>query len=214
MDEYVRSDEETSGQLLADRHGLEELMKLAQQKPRPFDGIIVEETSRFGRALSNALHLSEELEYAKVFLYFVNRQLDSRNPNFRTLFIQYAQQDEQSSFGTAEKVHRGQMGRVLRGYISSCSPYAYKYVPIESSTRKGLYNRMAIEAVELQIIPEEADVVVRIFELYASGFGHRAIAAKLNQEEIPSPLSARSEKKRSWNADTIKGILNNRSTAA
>src|ERR1700732_165252 len=122
MDQYVRSDEEVSGQLLADRHGLEDLMKLAQQKPRPFDGIVFDDTSRFGRGLSNALRLSEELEYAKVFLYFVNRQLDSRNPNFRTLFIQYAQQDEQSSFGTAEKVHRGQMGRVLRGYNSSCSP--------------------------------------------------------------------------------------------
>jgi DNA invertase Pin-like site-specific DNA recombinase len=209
MDEYVRSDEEASGQLLADRHGLEDLMKLAQQKPRPFDGIIFDDTSRFGRGLSNALRLSEELEYAKVFLYFVNRQLDSRNPSFRTLFIQYGQQDEQSSFGTAEKVHRGQMGRVLKGYISSCSPYAYKHVPIESSTRKGLYNRMAIEAVELEVIPEEAEVVVRIFELYANGLGHRAVAAKLSQEEIPSPLSARSEKKRSWNADTIKGILNN-----
>ena len=45
MDEYIRSDEEASGQLLADRHGLEDLMKLAQQKPRPFDGIVFDETS-------------------------------------------------------------------------------------------------------------------------------------------------------------------------
>ena len=95
---------------------------------------------------------------------------------------------------------RGQMGRVLKGYISSNTVRmpTNMCAPIESSTRKGIYNRMAIEAVELQIIPEEAQVVVRIFfELYANGFWpHRAVAAKAQSGgEIPSPLSARRRRK-------------------
>lgn len=203
LDQFVRFDEAATGQL-AGREGLDELIKLAQQLPHPFDGIVIDDTSRFGRDLSSTLPMSDGLKYAKVFLYFVNRQLDSRDPNFRTLFIQYGQQDEQASLVSGEKVHRGQRGRVLKGYMGSSRAFGYTNVAIESTTRKGLYGRPAVEAVELRINPEEAPVVVRIFEMYASGLGYRAIAKTLNDERVPSPLQLQSSIKRLWNADSVK----------
>ena len=116
------------------------------------------------RNLSDTLPLSDLLENAGVFFYFANRSLDSRDPNFRTLFIAYGQNDEQFSRALGEKVHRGQRGRVLNGYLANGRVYGYTNVPIENPNRKGLYGRPFVEAVQLEINLEEAAVVTRIFE--------------------------------------------------
>jgi DNA invertase Pin-like site-specific DNA recombinase len=209
LGEFIRSDEATSGQSLAGRDGLDELVKLAEQPNCPFDGILIDDTSRIGRNLSDTLPLSDRLKFANVFLYFVNRRLDSRDPNFRTLFISYGQQDEMYSAGVGEKVHRGQKGQVLAGHVGSGRAYGYRNVPIESTTRKGQWGRPFVEAVEFQKIPEEVEVVIRIFTLYVGGLGHRAIARRLNEDEVPSPFQGRSPIRRVWNATNIKGILRN-----
>jgi DNA invertase Pin-like site-specific DNA recombinase len=208
-DDYIRSDEAVSGQSRVGRHGLDDLVRLAEQKPRPFDGIIVDDTSRFGRNLSDTLPLSDILENANVFLYFANCNLDSRDPNFRLLFIAYGQQDEQASRRLAERVHRGQRGQVLKGYIGSGRVYGYANVPIEDPTRKGLYGRPYVEAVKMEVNPEEAAVVIRIFQLYAGGLGCRAIAMKLNAEGVPSPLKGQGRGRRLWSTFAISGILTN-----
>lgn len=95
VDEFIRFDSAISGRSLAGRDGLPELIKLADQPDCPFDGIIIDDTSRFGRSLSDTLILSDRLQYLGKFLYFVNRRLDSRDPNFRMLFIFCVHQDAQ-----------------------------------------------------------------------------------------------------------------------
>jgi site-specific DNA recombinase len=82
IDEFILSDKAVSGQQLAGRQGLDDLIKLAKQLPHRFDGIIIDDTSRFGRDLSSTLPMTDELKYANIFLYFANRQLDSRDRNF------------------------------------------------------------------------------------------------------------------------------------
>jgi hypothetical protein len=153
--------------------------------------------------------MSEILENANVFLFFANCNLDSRDPNFRLLFIAYGQQDEQASRRLAERVHRGQRGRVLNGFVGSGRTYGYTNVPIEDPSRKGLYGRPYVEAVKLVVNPEEASVVVRIFELYVGGLGCRAIAMKLNNEGVPSPLKGQSRRRRLWSTFAVSGILTN-----
>jgi site-specific DNA recombinase len=209
QEKFIRSDEAVSGRGRVGRHGFEELMSLAQTRDRPFDGILIDDTSRFGRNLSHTLPLSDLLEDAGVFIHFANRGLDSRDPNFRQLFIACGQQDEAFSRSLGEKVRRGQRGRVLNGYVPNGRVFGYKNVPIEHPTRKGLYGRPEVEAVKLEIRPEEAEVVVRIFELYQGGLGHHAIASLLNKERIPSPLRESSDFRRCWNTPLIAKILKN-----
>jgi DNA invertase Pin-like site-specific DNA recombinase len=209
VDEYIRSDAAVSGRSLVGRGGLEDLVSLAETSPRPFDGILIDDTSRFGRNLSDTLPLSDILENASVFLYFANCSLDSRDPNFRLLFIAYGQQDEQYSRRLGEKVHSGQRGQVLQGFVGSGRTYGYVNVPIEDPSRKGLYGRPFVEAVRLEVNPEEAAVVIRIFELYVGGCGCRAIAMKLNKDGIPSALQGQSPVRRIWNTFTVSSILKN-----
>jgi site-specific DNA recombinase len=123
IDEYVVADRDKTGVVLLGRDELERLLEVAQQKPRPFDGIIMDDTSRFGRNLSDTLPMTDKLKYAGVFLYFVTDQLDSRERNFRSQFIQKGHQDEQYSVGLGAKAHRGQRGRVFNGFV--CSGRAY-----------------------------------------------------------------------------------------
>jgi site-specific DNA recombinase len=184
LDQYIKSDEAKTGQVLLGRPGLEELVRLASVKPRPFDCILIDDTSRFGRNLSDTLPLTDQLKFAGVFLYFVSVCLDQRDPNFRTLYISYGQQDERFSKALAEKVFRGQVGRVRAGYIASGKTYGYRNIPIESTTRIGTYGRPMIDAVTLEIIPEQAAVVRRIFEMYVGGLGAFLIAKTLNREGI------------------------------
>lgn len=208
--DYIRYDQAKSGRTLVGREGLEELVRLAEQKPRPFDGIIIDDTSRFGRNLSDTLPLSDILENAGVFLHFVNTGLDSRDPNFRILFIAYGQQDEQASRHLGQCVHRGQRGRVLKGFNGNGRVFGYRNVPIEDPTRKAAYGRPYIMGVRLEINPEEAAIVKQIFELYVQGLGCRAIAKKLNEERIPSPLKLEKGKgKRIWSTLAMAGILKN-----
>ena len=47
QDEFIRFDEAKTGQL-AGRDGLDALLEFALQSPRPFDGIIIDDTSRIG----------------------------------------------------------------------------------------------------------------------------------------------------------------------
>lgn len=94
LDEYIFSDEAVSGQMLTGRDGLDRLLAAAKDKSKLFDCILIDDTSRFGRNLSDTLPMTDILQYVGVFLYFVTRRLDSRDPNFRSLYITYGQQDE------------------------------------------------------------------------------------------------------------------------
>jgi hypothetical protein len=61
--------------------------------------------------------------------------------------------------------------------------------------------------VEHVVNPDEAAVVVRIFELAATGAGYRKIAITLNDERVISPPPRGTGRPRAWAASTIREIL-------
>lgn len=94
------------------------------------------------------------------------------------------------------KTRRGMAGVVREGW--SAGGRAYGYRPVAGRTG------------ELEIVPEEAAVIVRVFEDYVAGGIPRDIAATLNREGVSPPRGAL------WNASTINrnteranGILQN-----
>jgi len=117
LDKYIFSDPEISGQSLVGREGLQQLIRLAKTSPRPFDGVIIDDTSRLGRYSPDVLKQVDILENYGVFVYFAALRLDSRDPGFRQVLTIYAMMDEQHVAQLAQKVHRGQKGRALKGYV-------------------------------------------------------------------------------------------------
>src|SRR3546814_1378018 len=103
----------------------------------------------------------------------------------------------------AAKTHRGLRGRVEKGKAGGGLCYGYDVVKRLSSEGEQVRG-------ERNINEAEAVVVRRIFREFAAGKSPRAIAAALNSDGIPGPLS------RTWGDTSIPGhvcrgtgILNN-----
>jgi site-specific DNA recombinase len=85
----------------------------------------------------------------------------------------------------SEGVSRGLQGRIVQGLPGGGICYGYDLVPGETGTRR--------------INASEANVVKRIFRDYSAGLSPRAIARRLNQEDIAGPSGG------PWRDTTIRG---------
>jgi hypothetical protein len=103
----------------------------------------------------------------------------------------------------AQKIRRGQRGRIEAGRIPGGNSYGYRII-------RRLLDDGSVSTGEREIDPAQAAIIRRIFMEYADGMAPRQIAARLNHEAVPSPRGGQ------WNASTINGnrrrrngILNN-----
>ena len=86
----------------------------------------------------------------------------------------------------------GRAASVKEGnYIGTNPPYGYRKVQPEPKVKT------------LEIVPEEAEAIRMMFEMYLSGDGARAIAARLNQLQILPRKAAM------WEPVSVRKILHN-----
>jgi site-specific DNA recombinase len=209
LDDFIFSDDEKTGTTLHGRTGFKKVMDLAKTQPKPFEYILVDDTSRFGRNKADAFRNVEILDFHKVHLYFVEDGLDSSESWFEQAFHNNAQRDQQFSKSLSHKVKRGRVGRFIAGYNPGGGCFGYKNVPEEDLTRKGGYGRPAVIGVKQVVDPEQEKIVLRIFQAYASGMSLGNIAAMLNAEGVPTSQGPRSRRVASWSKGAIKTILKN-----
>jgi len=209
LDEYIRSDEEKTGRTLAGRDGIADLIRLAKQRPKPFDCIIIDDTSRLGRYLPDVLRECDRLKHHGVFLYFASDRLDSRDESFRIMHIFKGYRDEDFIRDLGHKIHRGQEGRVLNGYVAGNRGYGYRNVPILDEHGKSSFGRPALKGVKQEIIPEQSKVVAKIMEMRANGLSFGRIANNLKAEGIVPPRNPNKAGIPAWYASTIKEITRN-----
>lgn len=89
--------------------------------------------------------------------------------------------------------------RAKKGYATQAPPYGYRIVRVNGHS-------------EYEIVEAEKQIVLRIFQEYASGLGFIKIAKRLGDEGIPPPRPWRSKswvKDRKWWYGTVRGILHN-----
>jgi site-specific DNA recombinase len=203
------ADRAISGGALTGRDELQSLLSAARQTPRAFDRVLVDDTSRLSRNVSDVLTIIERLKYFDIHVNAVSQGIDSSQGSSRQLFTLNGMIDEQYVKGLADKVHRGQEGRALAGYSPGGKCYGYRNVPVEDSSRVGKYNRPAVLGVDLEIVGEEAATILRIFQMYAEGAGLGQIARKLNEDGVPSPQGPKTQLVRSWCPSSIRSMLRN-----
>ena len=209
VDEYVLSDSAISGAATAGRKALDTLISAATRTPRPFDRILVDDTSRLARNLPDALRMIDRLTFYGVGVTFVSQGIDSLERNGRQLLTFHGMMDEQMLVGLADKVHRGQEGRVLKGLNPGGKCYGYINVPIEDPSRQGKYGRPAVAGVMLKLHPEESRVILRIFEMADRGCGLAQIAKTLNADGVIAPQPPKTRSMRAWCPSAIRVILRN-----
>jgi DNA invertase Pin-like site-specific DNA recombinase len=207
LDEYIRSDEELTGRTIVGRSGLADLIRLAQQRPRPFDCILIDDTSRLGRYLPDVLRECDRLMHYGVFVYFVSDRLDTRDEHARIIHLLKGYGDERFIKDHGNRVRRGQEGRVLHGYIHGSKCYGYKNVPVYTENPRT--GRQELIGVTQEQIPAQAEVVMRICQMRASEFSFGRIAKTMKAERIAPPANPHKNRAPAWYASTIKQITNN-----
>jgi DNA invertase Pin-like site-specific DNA recombinase len=210
LNDYVRSDKAISGASLTERPALNGLLAAAQQKPRPFDRLLIDDTSRLARNLVDALKTVDIFKFHGIYVTFIANGIDTADKSSRQMLTVNGMFDEQALVGLAQKVHRGQEGRVRKGFNPGGRLFGYQNVPIENANRPGKYGRPAVDAVKQVIIPEQAEVVRRIFTMSSNGIGLSGIAKTLNAEGVPSPQPSRNRSIRAWCPSSIQEMLHNK----
>lgn len=209
LDDYIFYDQAISGSKFDERAALQRLLVAAEQRPRPFELVLIDDTSRLARNVEDALYSVKVLDFNGVELVSVSQGLRSSNQSAREMFTMFGMMDERFLRDLAYKVLRGQEGCVEVGYIAGGRCYGYRNVPVEDPTRRGDYGRPFVIGVKRVIEPEEAAIVGRIFEMYASGMSLDRIACTLRAEGVPAPRPPRRNSIRAWSGDGIGEMLRN-----
>jgi DNA invertase Pin-like site-specific DNA recombinase len=184
--EHIYSDDVISGAEFLKRHGFLRLMNAL--KPRPaFQVLIMSEESRLGReSIETAFRLKEIITSGvKVFYYLEDRERVFGSPTDKLLLNVTTFAAEMEREKARERTHDALVRKARAGHVPGGSVYGYENVEITApDASKRLY-------VERRINESEAEVVRRIFELAAAGWGTRRIAHKLNAERVPAPVPRR-----------------------
>lgn len=169
------------------------------------DILIVKDFSRFSRRNSRGLVELEDLRDAGVRIISIGENVDFPNDD-DWLKIQFTFIiNEMPVTDTSKKVKAVIQRRQQDGRWICAAPYGY------------IVNKRQ----EFEVVPTEADVIRRIFQLYLEGWGYKKIANHLTDEGIPTPRMAERERKEAsgeecrrtvkpaWAIVTVQGILDN-----
>ena len=171
-------DRARSGSSMFGRDGLLAMMEAARDKL--FDCVIVKSLDRLSRDQEDMAGIFKRLRYMGVSIETPHEgAADAIKVGVRGLISQIYLQD------LAQKTKRGQAGAVRDGRNPGGRAYGYRAVP-------GSLGKMVI-------VPEEAEIVRRIYRDYAAGKSPRAIAVELNTEDVKPPRG------KAWRAGTIRG---------
>ncbi|MBN1665955.1 MAG: recombinase family protein [Anaerolineales bacterium] len=184
-----------------DRPGFNHLWDMFTQ--RKADVLIVYTSDRLARSLIDLLTLQDELEAMQVELHFVNRGRVGHTPETRMVNSVEGSFNEYWREKIIEGMKRGKLSKAKAGkWIGGIpAPYGYRGVGEKESSR-------------LEIDPETAEIVKRIFTWYTLGeepgkpLTVHAIARRLDQLEVPRPGGRRGPGMQ-WYPATIWSILKN-----
>jgi stage V sporulation protein T len=197
-------DRDKSGYTFEQRDGYQAMRRrlMAHQ----YDILVVKDFSRFSRRNSRGLVELEDLRDAGARIISIGDGIDFPNDD-DWLKIQFQFLiNEMPVTDTSKKVKNVIKRRQADGKWICAAPYGY------------LINRRR----EFEVVPTEADIVRKIYDLYNNeGWGYKKIANYLTDQGIPTPRMSeqlrkeaegadyKREVKAAWAIVTVQGILDN-----
>ena len=202
-EEHVYVDDGISGAEFVKRPGFLRLMNVLKPKP-PFQVLIMSEESRLGREAIQVGYAFKQIIDAgvRVFFYLTDqeRKLDNALDKVMLSLTNFAAEleREKASQRTHDALHR----KAQALYVTGNKVYGYDNVPVYGDTLNadGTPKR---QHVVRRINPEQAKIVIRIFESFASGMGLTALAKTLNDEHVSPPHNGN----RGWCPTAIRDML-------
>jgi len=160
----IYADKAISGASIEGRAGLQALQAASVATPRPFDVLLVDDSSRVARDLADALRVLQALKFAGVRVIYISQNIDSTSEQAETLIAVHGLVDSLYLKEMAAKIRRGLRGQAERGYATGSITYGYRTVPVPDPNRAGEFLGWRIE-----IDPTEAATIREVFGWYAAG---------------------------------------------
>ncbi len=198
---HIYIDEATSGSLI-NRPGLQALEKAAENKE--FEAVMVDDLSRLSRSNHQMLTLVLKFNYYQVKLISVSDGIVTDDQNSKLGIQMRGLINELYLDDLKNKTIRGLEGQKLRGFSAGESVYGYYTKPV-GELRLNKKGQAKYEGMKHIINPEEAETVQRIFKEFIDGKSIHKIAAKLNEDKIPTKKGMVG----GWSTSTLARILKN-----
>lgn len=192
--EENRYREVVSGETIESRPKVQELLRRIES-PR-IKAILIVEPQRLSRGdLEDIGRLIRILRYTNTLVITLQYTYDLADERDRDMFERELKRGNEFLEYQKRIMGNGRLLSVQNGnFIGQHPPYGYRKIVVKEGKRK---------CHTLEPIPEEAEVVKMVFELYAKGVNAHQIARDLNRMGIPSPAG------KQWTASSVKPIVTN-----
>lgn len=169
------------------------LRMIADAEDGKIDLIVTREVSRFSRNTKETLEYTQNLEAIGVEIYFISQGLWSMSDHGKQGLYFLAYFAEKESQSTSDRVKAGQqISRDNKELYGNGNILGYELVK-----REGQSNTYAV-------VPEEAETVQMIFDLYLDNYGFTKIAHILTERRRKNASGVIK-----WNAQNIRRIIQN-----
>ena len=168
--------------------------------------LIIEDVDRLSRDTEHLMYMVKLFRLYRVAVHtVVAGRIDDLVMAFKGII------GEQQRMRIAYTTRRGLKGKAMRGGATGGRVLGYRREIIGDDAQGGERDRLTIDE-------EQADLVRRIFQLYAAGHSLKQVCAILNAESVPSPRARERGRYNAgiWNPTTLsgdpalgEGILNN-----
>lgn len=192
--EKNRYREVVSGETIESRPRIQALLR-AIESPR-IKAVLIVEPQRLSRGdLEDIGRLVKLLRYSNTIVITLQYTYDLRDERDRDMFERELKRGNEFLEYQKRIMGNGRLLAVQNGnFIGQRPPYGYKKIQIKQGKTK---------CHTLEPIPDQAEVVKMIFEMYAQGIGTTTIADKLNAMHIPAPGGGE------WVRECMPTILSN-----
>ena len=154
------------------------------------DMIIVKSISRFARNTLDVIKITRKLREINVDVYFEEQGIHSIDPTSEFYITIYGSIAQSESENISANVKWGKAQSAKQGNV----PFQCKHFLGYTKNADG----------EIEIVPEEAEIIREIYERYLSGESLYGIKCYLEAKEIPTPAGCSV-----WRQETIRSILSN-----
>lgn len=200
-------DRDKSGYTFEQREGYQKLRVRLMEKNK-VKILIVKDFSRFSRRNSKGLVELEDLRDAGVRIISIGDSIDYPTFDDWTAIQFRFLINEMPVTDASKKVRSVIKRRQEEGKWLCTVPYGYVITNMKKQ--------------EIALVPDEANVIRKVFSLYIEGWGYKRIANYLTDQKIPTPRMKEKERieargddykrkqtKTAWSIVTVQGILTN-----
>lgn len=193
----IYEDEGFSGGNL-NRPAFKKMMEAARS--HQFGAIIVYRLDRISRNISDFSGLIEELSYLNIAFISIKEQFDTSTPMGRAMMYIASVFSQLERETIAERIRDNMHELAKTGcWLGGTTPTGYESEAVESVTIEGKSKK----ACKLKLIPEEADIIRLIYDLYTEYDSQTITEAELMKRGI------KTKNDKYFTRFSIKGILQN-----